>query len=280
MKKLKLLLFAAVLLVAAATGGHPEAHAQERYHTWQTRRGRAMMIPVNWKPDSLPVYKRYTVAVDPMQLINNGFKFDFETELSGRRTGEWMQAGLLMFAAPERKYKDYYYSPYYYRELDGNNRESYNSGYETYHKMWGVGLSVLFKKMFHRRGWYFSTGVKLEFYGVTANVKELVSFAEYGNTFYEQGGWLSHRQYFFKPGLQFNLGKHITLTPRCFFDVFLGVSYSYAFYDSGKTIPATRYSYPQPRTYAKFTRMDGFGYRGFSPNFGARFGVMLWKRRN
>ena len=270
MRRAIFLVVVAAMFAAALMGDISEASAQDRY-VWTNARGRTRIIPINWKPDSIIPYKRYTVAIAPLQLINNGFKFDFEGELRHRQ-GEWLQTSLIAYIAPPRERR---YS-YYYGRSDGNNRWTYNSGGDSYSKMWGVGTSLLFKKMLHRRGWYFSTGIKFEFYSVEANRWGMYPFTEDGLTFYEEG-IKRHKQLYFKPTLQFNIGKHFAVSRRCFFDIYVGVSYSYSFYDRKNAIvrgSGNYYYHP----YEEFSSMDGFAYRGFSPNLGVRFGVLLWDR--
>lgn len=271
---------AAMLVVAMVLGTAEETQAQERYY-WTNARGRYRVIPVNWRPDSIIPYKRYTVAVDALQLVHHGIKFDFEGELR-RRPGEWLQTSLTVYTAPPRKtvgsgrYDYDYYPGYDSEESLENYRDGLNSGYDSYMSMWGVGTSLLFKKMLHPRGWYFSTGLKFDYYNVKVKTREYIPFTEDGLTFYEQGTKL-HQQSFYKPTLQFNFGKHITVSKTCFFDIYVGVNYSYSFHNREKLVQGESRGY-YSRPYKLFTTMDGFAYRGFSPNFGARFGILIWQR--
>jgi hypothetical protein len=265
MKKAIYLLSVAALLVAAVIGTCEQASAQERY-TYIKRNGRPKTIPINWKPDSLMPYKRYTVAFSPLHLINSGIKFDFEAELR-RRQGEWLQTSLILYVSPPKEGGNYY-------RRYGNNRSRFNSGFDDYYRMWGVGTSFMFKKMLNRRGWYFITGIKFEYYHVEANSKGLFPYVEDGLTFWEDDIRL-FEQSFFKPTLQFNMGRHFSISRECFFDLWVGLSYSYSIYDSSKAMQQT---YGGNDTYTLFSGVDGFARRGVSPNGGFRFGVLLWKR--
>jgi hypothetical protein len=241
------------------------ALAQQPYSYYVRR-----TIPINWRPDSVGV-QRYTVAVNPLMLFNNGLKADFEYEL--KTPGEWLQAGLVGYVAPART-RRYDYSFY----GDDNNRWTPNSSDDSFRNMWGVGVSGLFKKMLHRRGWYFSTGLMLEFYRVGRLKYGYIPFEEDGLQFFAGGNYIDTRSYF-KTTAQFNLGKHCALSRRCFIDMFLGISYSYSFYNdtphSYSWESHENYSY----YYCDFSDMNGFARRGLNFNGGLRFGVLLWNKQ-
>jgi hypothetical protein len=247
------------MLSLGATG----ASAQQSY-TYYVKR----TIPINWRPDSTSV-QRYTVAVNPLMLLNDGLKADFEYEL--KTPGEWLQMGLVGYAAPARTMGyGYGYDYYDYH----NNRWTPNSSGDDFRNMWGVGVSGLFKKMLHMRGWYFSTGIKMEFFRVGRVENGYIPYKEDGLQYYEGNTYLDTRSYF-KTTAQFNLGKHFALSRRCFIDAFIGVSYSYSLYNS------TPHTYSRDNQYDynyyyTFSDMNGFARRGLNLNGGLRFGVLLW----
>lgn len=258
MKK-QIIITAAMLILGIA-----QAAAQQSYSYYVERR-----IPINWRPETKDV-QRYTVAVHPFHLVNNGLKFDFEYEL--RVPGEWLQVSLIGYAAPTR-------TNYYNYRYGDNARYTPNSGYDDYRHMWGVGTSALYKKMWHQRGWYFSTGLVLEFYRVGRSEYGYVPYKEDGLTFYDRDRYTDIRS-FFKTTAQFNLGKHFSLSRRCFLDAFIGVSYSYSFYDN-RPHPYNEshkvdYYYDY---YYNYNGMNGFARRGFNVNCGLRFGVLLWDKQ-
>lgn len=261
MKRTLLTISASVLLALAATG----ASAQQSYSYYVQR-----TIPINWRPDTKEV-QRYTVAVHPFHLVNNGLKFDFEYEL--RTPGEWLQVGLLAYLAPERNI-------YYYEDWWGygghNPRSTFNSGFDNYNRMWGIGASAMFKKMWHSRGWYFSTGIVLEYYRVGNMEEGYFPYTEDGLTFYKTGSRLISKS-FVKPTAQFNLGKHCALSRRCYLDMFIGISASYSIYNS-EYAPAY-YDSDYGNYYYEYQSMNGFARRGFNFNCGLRFGVLLWDRQ-
>jgi hypothetical protein len=235
-------------------------------------------MPIDWRPDSTAV-QRYTVAVNLLMPFNNGLKADFEYELN--TPGEWLQAGLVGYVAPRVS------KPVRYADYSGlrkfNNRYSPNSGDDYYRNMWGFGVSGLFKKMWHPRGWYFSTGLMLEFYRVGHVENGLIPFEEEGLNFYEGSTYVNTRSYF-KTTAQFNVGKHFSLSKRCFIDVFFGLSYSHSFYNS-KLDPRSEASFMKEDNsnyydyVYKFSGMNGFARRGPNLNCGVRFGVLLWDRQ-
>lgn len=257
---MKKIILTIILLTAALT----TAMAQQSYSYYVKR-----TVPINWRPDSKDI-QRYTVAIHPFHLVNSGLKFDFEYEL--RQPGEWLQAGIMGYAAPSRYHRNY---DYHYGS-DYNDRYSPNSGFDGYRHMWGLGVSALFKKMWHSRGWYFSTGLVMEFYRVGRSAYGYQPYQEDGLTFYEGASYI-HVKSFFKPTVQFNLGKHFSLSRRCFLDAFVGVSASYSFYK--RELSPDYYDREYGYYYYNFQGMNGFARRGLNFNCGFRFGVLLWDKQ-
>ncbi len=222
---------------------------------------------MDWRPEER-THQRYTVSVSPLKLASNGLKFDFEYELP--RPGHWFGTSLAVYLAPERRsrYSDFWGS-------DGNNRAWFNSGWDDYHRMWGLGTSAFFKNTFNRRGWYFSTGLVFEFFRVGVTQDAYMPFAENGLTFYEQGRTVETRSYF-KPTAQINIGKHMALSERCYFDLYAGLGISYSLYKRESPLKSDYYG-GYYYGYERFSSIGGFAYRGLTPVGGFRFGVLLWK---
>jgi hypothetical protein len=129
--------------------------------------------------------------------------------------------------------------------------------------MWGVGLSVFYKKMFDRRGWYYSAGLTLDYFRVGRSEYGLLPYREDGLVFREEGYGLVQKEYY-RPSARFNIGKHIALSRRCFFDLYAGISLSYSIYKRDEY------------DYQDFSRMYGFAYRGINIfHGGVRFGILL-----
>lgn len=226
-------------------------------YAYTYRNGRTLKI--NWKPETAKTVQRYTIAINPAPLMNNGLRFDFELELP--RPGNWLQIGLTGYFAPERQYRRSYYDWY---GDSGNNRWGAISGFDDYNRMWGVGVQALYKWMFHRRGWYLNAGLAVEFFRVGRVEDAFLEYREDGLTFWEYGNGLVEHSYV-RPSLVFNVGKHIAVSHRCFFDVYGGMSISYSIYDRNE------YNFDD------FSEMYGFARRGINLlNGGVRFGVLLW----
>ncbi len=264
MRKTICIAAAAVLLSVSAT----IVSAQERY-TYSYMRTRTLLI--NWQPEE-KTHQRYTVSVSPLRLASHGLKFDFEMELP--KPGHWFGTSLVAYLAPPRNLR------YGYWDREGNNRSSFNSGFDDYHRMWGIGSSVMYKNTFSRRGWYFSTGIVFEFYRVGVTTGAFIPYEENRLTFYDYGSALVTKSYF-KPTAQINIGKHFAISERCYFDLYAGLGISYALYKRDDRHMAGydyRYGPSYHHYYRRFTDIDGFAYRGLTPVAGFRFGVLLWNQ--
>jgi hypothetical protein len=258
----KILFLTALFLVAGAT-----VSAQESY-TYSVTRTRTHTVKINWAPEETD-FQRYTISVSPFRLISNGLKFDFEYELP--KPGHWLGTSLTVYAASPRKYRYDTWSG------DGNDRWSLNSGWDDYHRMWGLGTSAMFKNTFSSRGWYFSTGITLDFFRVGVLEDRYTPYVEDGLTFYEYGRALETKTYI-KPTARVNFGKHMAISRRCYFDVYAGIGFTYALYaNDGRHMDNYGGSYYR-HSYRRFSDLGGFAYRGFIPTGGFRFGVLLWDR--
>jgi hypothetical protein len=262
MRKSLFLTAATALLSLGAAG---VADAQQSY-TSSFARTRALLI--DWRPEQ-NITQRYTVSVSPLRLASNGLKFDFEYELP--KAGHWLGTSLAVYAAPQRyrRYNDFWNS-------DGNDRSWFISGWDYYNRMWGVGTSLFFKNTLSDRGWYYSAGLVFDFFRVGITKNTYIPYEEEGLTFYDYGRALETKSYF-KPTAQINVGKHVALSQRCYFDFYAGLGISYAF--TKKDDMHLRDDHDSYRGWygRLFTRMGGFAFRGIAPVVGFRFGVLLWK---
>jgi hypothetical protein len=271
----RLTFLSAAILFASLVAMPWGAQAQQRYTYSVTR---THDVPIDWQPEENN-YQRYTVSVSPLRLASNGLKFDFERELP--RAGHWLGTSLALYLAPQRRVSS---SPYW--SGDGNDRSWFSSGWDDYHRMWGIGTSFVYKNTFSHRGWYYSAGVVLEFYrvGVTANT--YTPYVEDGLTFYDYGRELQTKSYF-KPTAQILFGKHAAISERVYFDMYVGVGLTYALYkEDNRHLDSSTGSFyiggevqRRQYTWPLFTRWDGFAYRGLSPVAGFRIGMLLWKPR-
>ncbi len=256
---------AALLAITAVSASAQEGNIRNPYrYTYPNGR----TLRVNWKPETAKTLQRYTIAINPTPLFNRGLKLDFEYELP--TPGQWLQVGVVGYYAPERTTplrEDYYdfwgniHDDPYYRHLPV-------SSWDDFRKMSGGGVSVLYKKMLHRRGWYFSTGLSVSYFHVEYAGWGYVPFEEDGLTYYRQGEY-PITQSFLKPALEFNIGKHFAISHRFFFDLYAGTRISYSLYKRAEGSD----------NYQKFTGMYGFAYRGIEAfHGGIRFGVLLWNK--
>ncbi len=232
-------------------------------------------FPINWLPDGkYSDIQRYTIAVNPFYLISGGLKFDFEYEL---KTGKWIQTSLIGYYAPDRENEN----SYWWGDGYGNNRYSFVSGFDNYYSMWGVGASALYKHVWSRRGWYYSTGITLEYFNVKQMRSGYKPYQEEGlaGLYFYEASISPYAMSFVKPTATFNFGKHIAIAPVCFLDLYIGVGFSYSIYDQDKHFGhISDYDgeiYYEP----EYDGMYGFARRGFVFNAGFRFGVLLWEKK-
>lgn len=267
MKKTIFMAFAAALLaiVAVSVSAQDEGGIRNPY---RYTRPNGKTYKINWRPETAKTYQRYTIAINPTQLFNRGLKLDFEYELP--RLGQWLQIGLTGYYAPERTSprSSFWSGGGYDAWGDDYDRSLPVSGWDDFRKMSGGGITVLYKKMLHRRGWYLSTGLSVSLFRVQYTGWGMVPFVEDGLTFYRQGEF-PITQSFVKPSFEFNVGKHFNLTHRLFIDIYAGGRLTWSIYKPRKD----EYGYQE------YSEIYGFGYRGIEPfHGGVRFGVLLWNK--
>ena len=185
---------------------------------------------------------RYTIAIRPLYVPNNGLKIDFELELP--RKGSWLQIdGIVRF----NTYDDSFY---------------WEAGDNWFTKLNGCGLGVYYKTFFRPNGWYYDAGVLMNYYGVSKPGIVSETYVEDGMTFlrYDRK---TIKWNFFKPSLNFNIGKQLALSSHLFLDLFAGIGYTYSFHSDGLYGYFSSYN---PRS---------FSYRGLYVSGGFRIGI-LW----
>jgi hypothetical protein len=257
--RVKFRLTFAMLFATAAASAQIEVNTPSNPYQYTYRNGNTLKI--NWKPETAKSIRRYTVAVNPTPLFNNGLRFDFEYELP--HPGQWLQVGLTGYYSSPRNTPRYFG----WNDDDEYDRHLPVSSWVGFRKMSGGSVSILYKKMLHRRGWYFSTGLAFNYFRVEYTEWGYKSFEEDGLTFYRRGEY-PVRQSFFRPTAEFNIGKQFAITNRCFFDLYAGTRVGYSFYK--KRNDGHR---------QKFHTMYGFANRGIDIfHGGVRFGVLLWDR--
>ena len=249
MKKTANLILLTLLLAAslpAALSAQTGSVAGKAYYLDRSR-GSGL---IDWMPVEQDG-RRYTVALRPFYLINSGLKADFEFEL--RQPGQWLQFELI------GRYKGWY-DPM--PEETHYGWESIEAAKNRFQRMEGGGFGVAFKTFFRPNGWYFSAGVVFNYYGVWYDGYTYVSFEEEGSSYLKREAGVIRADYY-KPGFNFNIGKHFALTRNLFFDAYVGVGYAYSFYDSRH-----RFAFDGTNPFT-------FAYRGLLVSGGFRIG-WLW----
>ena len=246
MKKTANLILLTLLLAAslpAALSAQTGSVAGKAYYLDRSR-GSGL---IDWMPVEQDG-RRYTVALRPFYLINSGLKADFEFEL--RQPGQWLQFELI------GRYKGWY-DPM--PEETHYGWESIEAAKNRFQRMEGGGFGVAFKTFFRPNGWYFSAGVVFNYYGVWYDGYTYVSFEEEGSSYLKREAGVIRADYY-KPGFNFNIGKHFALTRNLFFDAYVGVGYAYSFYDSRH-----RFAFDGTNPFT-------FAYRGLLVSGGFRIG--------
>lgn len=204
-------------------------------------------LKIDWKPDTKDI-QRYTVAIRPLYLTENGLKLDFEFELN--KPGDWLRVELI--GHHRRRFNHGHYD---YR----SGWSTINSGYDTYHKLGGAGAGLAYKSMFTSNGWYYSVGAAFNYFNVGHEVLSYHPYVEDGITFYERG-WKDVNAKYYKPEATVNIGKHFALSRSFFADMFLGLGFAYSFYEGENYFSDTPYA---------------FGGRGLFINAGFRIGWLI-----
>ena len=244
MKPTKIILFLTMMLLCV-----PRAGGQIYYETLSQYENMRNGNPTrtDWMNAS---ENRYTIAIRPLYLLNNGIKLDFEFELP--RKGSWLQIdGIIRL----NTFDDNYYVSH-----------CWEAGDNWFTKLNGFGIGAYYKTYFRANGWYYDIGVLLNYYGVDKPGIISENYVEDGLTFLRYDRKMIHWN-FVKPSLNFNIGKQFALTQTLFLDVFGGIGYTYSIHSA--------------ETYKYFASYDprAFSYSGLYVSGGFRIGI-LWSRGN
>lgn len=210
---------------------------------------------IDWRPQQQDV-RRFTLAVSPLYVVNNGIRLDYEHELPSNTS--WMQYHLMVCG------RSWYggskdYVPY---NIYGEGWSSMISSQEAFSKMLGIGAGIAYKRMISPLGWYYSFGGVFSYY----NVWFYESLYNYSDN--SSKTVLMNNQYY-KLAANFNFGKHFALTDHLFLDFYAGLGLMGYISD-----PDLRYA---EVNYDKFWGMYAFEYSGLYVNGGIRIG-WLWSR--
>ena len=207
-------------------------------------------------PSYLSTQKKFTLAFQPMQWFNWGWRFDLEMRL-GDGPG-WIQVGPTIYS----KTREGNYC-YYGNDYETNFFDYWGFG-EPFSKLTGSGLDVNYKRFVDpKRALYIAGGVSynlfnLEYYGSRVLWRD-----------YVEDGMLYHTYTYTTPkmdtqsinrlGVNYYIGYQVPSRWMFLFDAFIGVSYRYSILDKEK---------PQ---FNKST--FSYGYNGFVLMTGVRFGI-------
>ena len=203
-------------------------------------------------PRYLSTQKKFTFAVQPFQLFNWGFRFDFETRL-GNGPG-WLQFGPTIYSATRDN--DYYFI---------DNHRWHNGVFylrEPFTQLNGAGLDINYKRFIDPyRSLYFASG--LSYTRFNLDYKRMGDWRDY-----TEDGLLYHA-YIYERNMQTQhidrmaINGYFGFQPAArhgfLFDMFIGFSYRHAEADKGK---------PQFNDYSY-----SYGFTGFVFMAGIRFGV-------
>ena len=197
-------------------------------------------------PRYLSTQKKYTVAFQPFQLINNwGWRTDFEVRL-GEGPG-WLQFG----------------STFYYVDKDKTEEHQPIGFRESYKTMKGAGIEVNYKRFIDPwRGLYVAAGLSYNHFGIgyEGGTGTWRDYIEEGITYHEFSYIYGHQfQHIDRASVQHYVGYQIPSRAAFIFDVFGGISYRHSFSDKSKSA-FNRYPF-------------SYGYTGFVGVIGIRVGV-------
>ena len=207
---------------------------------------------------SLPRYsstqKKYTVAIQPFQWFNSGWRFDFEMRL-GDGPG-WLQFGPTVYSASDNG-NSYDYGGYW---------SDYHLGFifhESYSKLNGGGLDINYKRFIDpKRSLYFASGLSysrfnIDYHGGYGEWKDYMEDGlQYHQYIYSQG---IHTQHIDRMAINCYLGYQVPSRRMFLFDMFVGFSYRHSLSEKNKpAFDKSRWSY---------------GYTGFVFMTGLRFGI-------
>ena len=199
--------------------------------------------------------KKVTFAVQPLQLFNNGLRYDFEVRL-GNGPG-WLQFGpAFYYNSPSKRNVN---TNYYY---EGNNY-NYNDWYyihwrEPYSELKGYGLDLNYKHFLDaRRSFYIAIGLSYTRFDIKYLGRVWKDYKEDGLTYYEYREG-NNTQQIERFGVNNFVGFQIPTRGAFLFDVFGG--YAIRFSSSDEDKPSFD------------NDIFSYGYSGIVPLIGFRLG--------
>ena len=174
-----------------------------------------------------PSQKKYTFAVQPMQLFNWSLRLDFEMRL-GDGPG-WLQFGPAVYYSLEEENRDYYYDGAHYHD------DWYGIYFrEPYSKMRGGGLDVNYKRFINpARSFYLAAGLSYTHFNIKYWGRTWTDYTEDGLDYHEYG--LDYQtQHINRLGINTYFGYQIPTRRAFLFDMFVGLAYRHSLSDKNK----------------------------------------------
>jgi hypothetical protein len=191
--------------------------------------------------------KQYTIAFQPLDLYNLGWRFDFEKRIPN--TPAWIQISAVINSMPRTTYDQNHRYENDWILMDG----------DELNRLIGGGLHVNYKYFFNpKETWYYAGGCSYFHYNAEYYDRYLRSFSQ-DNLVYYMFDVDNFVQKINKFGVNTYIGYQ-SPRPTFLFDIYFGLGY--------------RYSFRSDSNGRLFNQnMFGIGYRGFVIITGVRFGV-------
>jgi hypothetical protein len=195
--------------------------------------------------------KQYTIAFQPLDLYNLGWRLDFEKRIPN--TPAWIQVSAVVNSMPRYTYDDY-------NSRYENNQVLING--DEINSLAGGGLHVNYKYFFDpKETWYYAGGCSYSHYNVEYYDKRMHSYLDKYGLKYYTFDVKNFEQKINKLGISAYIGYQ-SPRPTFLFDIYFGIGY--------------RYSFRSDSNGRLFNRsMLSLGYRGFVFITGVRFGVKI-----
>ncbi len=203
--------------------------------------------------------KKYTIAIQPVQLFNWGLRFDFEVRL-GDGPG-WLQfgpTGYYSIYGGSKDNPDYYYSgDKYYYEWDYHLDIR-----EPLTQLKGGGLDINYKRFVNpQRSFYVAGGLSYAKFDIEYWGREWYDYVEDGLDYHEYR-LCYHDQNIDRIGINTYFGYQFPKRRAFLLDMFIGVAYRYSFYNkSGYEFDETMISYGRRGLVFLTGVRIGFGFR-------------------
>ncbi|MDR1919962.1 MAG: hypothetical protein LBQ65_10005 [Tannerellaceae bacterium] len=197
---------------------------------------------------------KHALSVQPLYWLNNGFRLDYERQL--KNPAHWLQISGVGYYAD-----------------DVNDFWSFWSfGDHPLNEAWGGGLDASYKWFPFKRVLYTSAGLSVRHFNLKYNetIEDFISYERDGLTYYEpQSREVEVSQYFDRLGANLYLGVQNNSTKRFLIDAYIGLGWTYSFYDKDKYYPGKYYGY---------ISSNSLSYRGITLLLGFRIGFRLGEK--